>query len=99
MDFTDEQIKEYIESMEKKKKYACDYYCKRYKENEDYKKKVINTAKQHYLNNKEKRADNYQKNKERYKAKSKYNYYKKVNKIDLYFEKFKEEYDEYIKVV
>ena len=63
------------------------------KDNEDFKIKNRERAKNHYNNNKEIKLQKYQDNKEVMNAKSTYYYYKKNNKLDIFKEKKMDKYE------
>jgi len=94
MDLTDEHINKILESYKKKREREIKYYHEVKKHNEDYMKKNRERAKKHYQNGyKEKKKEYYENNKDIMKAKSSYNYYKKINNIDKFKDKHKEKYN------
>jgi IS4 transposase len=83
-------IKKAIEQYKKKKANEYFNYHNRYKLDEEYMKKNKERAKEHYDNNKDKSKKRYEDNKELIKARSSYNYYKKIDKLDVFKTKFPE---------
>jgi hypothetical protein len=62
------------------------------KDNEEFKLKNRQRAKEHYYKNKEMKKINYQKDKEYIKFRNSYNYYKKLDRIDDFKNKYPERY-------
>tara|TARA_R110000782_G_C14592298_1_gene389935 strand:+ start:60 stop:371 length:312 start_codon:yes stop_codon:yes gene_type:complete len=58
------------------------------KDTEDFKIKNRQRAKDHYVLNKNIKKEKYESDKEFLSAKSQYNYYKKLDKIDIFKEKY-----------
>lgn len=93
MDLTAEQIARILTNYKNKRIRENKYYHEVSKNNEDFKKKNRERAKNHYENGyKEKKKENYNQNKELLKNKSLYNYYKKKDKIDVFKEKHSEKF-------
>ena len=79
-----------------KHKEACrTYYKKKYHSDEIFREKHKQKAREYYEKNKEKIAERYQIEKKYKQALRKYNYYKDKGELEVYIEKFKEEYDLY----
>ena len=93
--FTDKEINTAIMRYTYTRNYQKEYKKNKYNTDEDYKKKIMEKSKNYYENNKDKKKDYYQKNKELIGAKRKFNYYKKLNKMDVYIEKYPTEYNKY----
>lgn len=86
------QINKIIEQYKKTKQKQHDNYHNKYKLDEDFIKRNRDRAKEHYNLNIEKRRNNYNNNKEYAKARSSYNYYKRINKLDKFMDKYPERY-------
>ena len=83
------------------------YKTQRERDKINYEKKKLNPlfiqknrdrAKKHYYENKEKRANNYEQNKDLQRAKCSYHYYKKKDNIDKFKEKYPERYEMLVKI-
>ena len=85
--YTEEQIKNIIESYHNKRDREKKNY-ELVKDTEEFKNHNRQRVKEWYEKNKDKRKEDYQRNKEIKKARSSYYYYKRVNKLD----EFKENY-------
>jgi len=93
MDLTEEQIERILTNYKNKRIRENKYYHEVSKNNEEFKMKNRERAKNHYQNGyKEKKKENYNQNKEFMKNKSLYNYYKNKNKIDVFKDKHEEKY-------
>jgi len=89
------QINHIIEQYKKKKDREYNNYHNVYKHSDEYMNKNRERAKIHYNKNIDKRKLSYEQNKELVKARSSYNYYKKINNIS----KFKEKYPDRVKIL
>jgi type III secretory pathway component EscR len=94
MELTDERIQTIIKQYERKREKEKERY-QRIKDTEEFKNKNRANARNHYQNNKEKKKEKYDKNRDFLNARSSYYYYKKLDKIDL----FKDKYPEKIKIL
>ena len=93
MDLTANEIARVLINYKNKRVRENNYYHNVSKNNDEFKLKNRERAKNHYANGyKEKKKVNYQENKELLKTKSLYNYYKKNNKIDKFKEKHEAKY-------
>ena len=90
MELNDEYIKKVIQSYEKKRQREKIYYHEQKKNDEDFKLKNRERAKEHYTKNKNKRKDKYNENKELLQIKSLISYYKKNDRIDDFITKYPE---------
>ena len=90
MELSDSDIKKVIQSYEKKRQREKIYYHEQKKNNEDFKLKNRERAKEHYLKNKDKRKDKYDENKELLQIKSLISYYKKHDRINEFMTKYPE---------
>lgn len=88
-DLTDDRIQNILNQYERKRIKEKERY-NRIKETEEFKEGNRNRAKVHYEKNKESKKINYQQNKEFMSARSSYQYYKKLNRLDEFKEKFPE---------
>lgn len=88
-DLTDERIKSILLQYEKKRIMEKERY-DRIKDTEEFKTQNRNRAKIHYNINKENKKLKYHENKELLSAKSSLNYYKKLNRIEDFKNKFPE---------
>lgn len=94
VELTNEQINDILNQYQRKKEKEKERYNK-IKDTEDFKLKNRERAKNHYQNNKEVKKNKYQDNKDYLNARSSYYYYKKMNKL----EDFKNKYPEKIKLL
>lgn len=79
-----------------KHKESCKkYYHKRYHSDPEFREKHKQVSRNYYHKNKEKIAERYQVEKKYKQALRRYNYYKDKGELEVYIEKFKEEYDLY----
>lgn len=79
-----------------KHKESCrKYYKKRYHTDEIFREKHKKLARDYYRKHKGEIAEKYQIEKKYKQALRKYNYYKEKGELDIYKEKFKEEYELY----
>jgi len=62
MDFTDEQILFAINRYQKEKEYKRNYYNKKYHSDVEYQTKMKEYSKKYYLDNKERRKEQYENN-------------------------------------
>ena len=88
-DLTDDRIQNILNQYERKRIKEKERY-NRIKETEEFKEGNRNREKVHYEKNKESKKINYQQNKEFMSARSSYQYYKKLNRLDEFKEKFPE---------
>ena len=86
----DIQINKIIEQYKNTKKKQHDNYHNKYKLDDDFIKRNRERAKEHYNLNVDKRKENYSNNKEYAKARSSYNYYKRINQLDKFEDKYPE---------
>ena len=91
----DEIISKALNHYIKHKESCRIYYNKKYHSDEVFREKHKELARQYYHKNKEKIAAKYQIEKKYKQALRKYNYYKEKGELDIYKEKFKEEYELY----
>ena len=82
-----DRIKKILLQYEKKRAREKERYLL-IKDTEDFKFKNRQRAKNHYEKNKQIKKDRYENDKEYLSAKSQYQYYKKVNKLELFEEKY-----------
>tara|TARA_R110000772_G_C13268930_1_gene436068 strand:- start:1279 stop:1590 length:312 start_codon:yes stop_codon:yes gene_type:complete len=82
-----ERIKKILIQYEKKRDREKERY-NLIKDTEDFKLKNRKRAKDHYDKNKQIKKDKYANDKEFLSAKSQYHYYKKINKLDKFREKY-----------
>lgn len=88
-DLTDIRIQQIINSYNKKKIKEKERY-ERIKDSEEFKSKNRERAKNHYHRNKEVKLNQYKENKEFYSARTSYYYYKKLDRLDYFKEKYPE---------
>ena len=99
MDLTDEQINRILTNYKNKRIRENKYYHEVSKNDSEFKAKNRERAKNHYENGyKELRKTKYNDNKEIYKYKSLFQYYKKNDKIDIFKEKHIDKYDKLIEI-
>ena len=91
----EEMISKALNHYLKHKESCRKYYKNRYHSDEVFREKHKELARQYYHKNKEKIAEKYQIEKIYKQALRKYNYYKEKGELDIYKEKFKEEYELY----
>lgn len=89
--YSDERIKQLIQSYEKKRLRERKYYDS-IKDTEDFKKKNRAMAKEWYDNNHKQRKEKYEKNKPLQRAKVSYHYYNKLNRVEDFKKKSPDKY-------
>ena len=93
MSLEDEQISKIIDQYKKTRERERKYYHEVKKNDEEFVKKNRERAKNHYQLNKEKRGEDYVANKEFFKCKALYYYYKRNDKCESFMEKHSEKVD------
>jgi len=93
--FTEKEINTALIRYKYNRTYQRDYKKNKYNTDEEYKNKIVERSRNYYADNKDKKKEYYKKNKEMIGAKRKYNYYKKLDKMDHYMEKYPDEYNKY----
>lgn len=89
---SESEINKIIESYKKRREYEKGYY-NSIKDTDDFKMKNRARAKAHYDKNKDIKLQKYKDNKDILNAKSTFNYYKKINKLEDFKEKKSEKYE------
>lgn len=87
MNLTEEQIEKALNDYIKKKERENKYYHNVSKDNEDFKVKNRQRARDHYMKNKDVKKESYNANREVRSAKSLYNYYHKHNNVEGFIAK------------
>lgn len=95
--FEENKIKQIIQQYEQNKIYKRGYYKNKYHTNPEHKDKVKATAKVFYEKNKDDLRDKYYANWEEIRAKRKYNYYKKNDRVSDYIKKYEGEFNKFFK--
>lgn len=91
--YTDIEIDNILKSYKNKKESYKAWYNK-IKDTDEWKDKNRARAREHYMNGyKEKKAEDYESNKELNRAKNSFRYYKNNDRIDEYKTKYPERYD------
>ena len=99
MDLTSEQIEKILTNYKNKRLRENQYYHEVSKNNDEFKNKNRERARNHYNNGyKELRKVKYDENKETYKLKSLFRYYKKQDKIETFKEKHGEKYEKLVEI-
>ena len=93
-DITDPKIKSIVEQYERKRMKEKERY-QRIKETDEFKIKNRERARNHYNKNKEVKKQKYLDNRDFMNARSSYNYYKKINRV----EDFKQKYPEKVELL
>tara|TARA_R110000796_G_C14253148_1_gene398877 strand:- start:202 stop:504 length:303 start_codon:yes stop_codon:yes gene_type:complete len=93
-DITDPKIKSIVEQYERKRMKEKERY-QRIKETDEFKIKNRERARNHYNKNKEVKKQKYIDNRDFMNARSSYNYYKKINRV----EDFKQKYPEKVELL
>ncbi len=91
---SDERIKNIINQYERKRNKEKERY-NLIKDTDDFKNNNRERARNHYHLNKDKKKEKYDNNKEFMNSRSSYYYYKKLNKLDI----FKEKYPNKVKIL
>jgi len=91
-DFSEEEIENILTRYKARRQKDKIKYDKK-KDNEDFKIQNRARAKAYYELNKDKRKEQYENKKDLLKARNSYYYYKKINKIETFKEKYPERYD------
>jgi len=89
--YTEEQIKNIIQSYHQKREREREQY-ERVKDTEQFKIENRQRVKEWYEKNKDKRKQEYLNNKDIKLARSSYYYYKRIDKLDVFKEKFPEKH-------
>ena len=95
MNYTDNQIKKVMDNYEKIKEYKRVYYNKKYHESPEVREKQRQASKRYFDKNKDKEKDRYKNNGDLMRARQKYNYYKKQDRLEYYSEKYSDDWFEY----
>ena len=91
--YTDDEIDTILKSYKNKKENYKAWYDK-IKDTDEWKEKNRARAREHYANGyKEKKAEDYESNKELNRAKNSFRYYKNNGRIDDYKKKYPDRYD------
>ena len=93
-DITDPKIKSIVEQYERKRMKEKERY-QRIKETDEFKIKNRERARNHYNKNKEVKKQKYIDNRDFMNARSSYNYYKRINRV----EDFKQKYPEKVELL
>ena len=94
MDLSPEQIDKILANYKKKRERENKYYHEVSKDNEEYKLKNRERAKSHYHNGgKDMKKERYESNKDMLQIKSLYNYYRKIDKTDVFKNKHPDKYN------
>ncbi len=93
----EELITKLLNAHKRRIEYNRNKYHNERKHDDEFMKQNRERSKQHYINNKDKKHDYYDKNKEYINAKTSYNYYKRKNEIEKFKNKFPEKYKLLIK--
>ena len=93
-DITDPKIKSIVEQYERKRMKEKERY-QRIKETDEFKIQNRERARNHYNKNKEVKKQKYIDNRDFMNARSSYNYYKKINRV----EDFKQKYPEKVELL
>ena len=86
-DITDPKIKSIVEQYERKRMKEKERY-QRIKETDEFKIKNRERARNHYNKNKEVKKQKYIDNRDFMNARSSYNYYKKINRVEDFKQKY-----------
>jgi len=92
LDLSEAQINKILESYKNKREREKQRY-EQIKDTEGFKNYNRNKSKLHYENNKEMYKERYENKKELLKARNSYYYYKKIDKIETFKEKYPERYE------
>ena len=93
-DITDPKIKSIVEQYERKRMKEKERY-QRIKETDEFKTQNRERARNHYNKNKEVKKQKYIDNRDFMNARSSYNYYKRINRV----EDFKQKYPEKVELL
>ena len=93
VELTNEQIEKILNNYKAKRERENKYYHEVQKNNEEFKIKNRQRAKNHYEKNKEKKKENYESNKLFLQAKSLHNYYKKRENLETFKTKHEEKFN------
>tara|TARA_R110000803_G_scaffold40969_2_gene88267 strand:+ start:859 stop:1176 length:318 start_codon:yes stop_codon:yes gene_type:complete len=93
----DETIKKALNRFIKQKEMANNYYKKRYAEDTVFREAHKEKSRQYYNKHKEEIKEKYLVEKKYKNALRKYNYYKEKNELNIYIEKFPEDFNTYFK--
>jgi ACT domain-containing protein len=94
MELSDERIKNIINQYERKRTKERERY-ELIKDTDEFKNRNRERARNHYQLNKDKKKEKYDNNKEFMNSRSSYYYYKRMNKLDI----FKEKYPNKVKIL
>ncbi len=93
VELTNEQIERILNTYKAKRERENKYYHEVQKNNEEFKIKNRQRAKNHYEKNKDKKKENYESNKLFLQSKSLYNYYKKRENLETFKSKHEEKFN------
>lgn len=93
VELTNEQIERILNNYKAKRERENKYYHEVQKNNEEFKIKNRQRAKNHYEKNKDKKKEKYEKNKIYLQAKALFNYYKKRDNLDIFKSKHEDKYN------
>jgi hypothetical protein len=94
---SDDDIRTLMNRYEKHKECCKAYMKRRYHDDEEYKSKVKQQARDYYNTHKEQKKEYYQKTKCRSLAIRRWEYAKKVDKCERYISKYSDDFKNYIK--
>lgn len=92
LDLSEAQIQIILQSYKNKREREKQRY-QEVKDTEQFKTYNRTKARTHYLNNKDKYKERYENKKELIKSKNSYYYYKRINKIEKFKEKYPQRYE------
>jgi hypothetical protein len=95
MNYSDNQIKKIMANYEKNKEYKRVYYNKKYHESSEVREKQRQASKKYFEKNRDKEKERYLNNRDLMRARQKYNYYKKQDRLEFYSEKYWDEWTTY----
>jgi len=88
MEYTEEQIQEILKRYKKSLEYSRERYKNIRKNDPEYQRKNRERAKKHYDSHKEEKKQYYENNREELNMKQRYRYYKKMDRMEKFQEKF-----------
>jgi hypothetical protein len=98
MEFTEEQIQEILKRYKKSLEYSRERYKNIRKNDPEYQRKNRERAKKHYDSHKEEKKQYYENNREELNMKQRYRYYKNKNQVEVYKNKFPENYKKLVEI-
>jgi hypothetical protein len=97
MDFTDEKINNLIQQTLNRRAYQREYYKKKYRENPEFRQKMIDRSQNYYNNHKQEIKEKQYSQGDYKNAKRRYDYHVKNNIVEKFIIKYPNDYQKWFK--